>query len=256
MVIEECRFNKSEISNPKSEIRNIQTGYANYSHQLMNESENIVRVVIADSQFLITESLKCILQSDSRFKIHNVVIEKSELTKALANDKISLLILDPLLIELSSFGELKEIRTLYPDLQLLVITNALNKSELHELNSIGIINIILKTADRDELYEALAATLKGKKYYSNELLDLLFESTEKKIAGEETGQLTNSEMEIVRLISEGLTTKQIAARKYISYHTVITHRKNIFRKLGVSSVSELFMYALKSGWINLIEYHI
>ena len=68
---------------------------------------------------------------------------------------------------------------------------------------------------------------------------------EKKSTGEETGQLTTSEMEIVRLIAEGLTTKEIASRKYISFHTVITHRKNIFRKLGVSSVSELIMYAIK-----------
>jgi len=125
-----------------------------------------------------------------------------------------------------------------------------------ELNNLGINNIILKTAGREEILEALAATLKGKKYYSNELLDLLFDPGEKKSTNEETGQLTVSEMEIVRLIAEGLTTKEIAARKYISFHTVITHRKNIFRKLGVSSVSELIMYALKSGWINLIEYHI
>ncbi len=88
------------------------------------------------------------------------------------------------------------------------------------------------------------------------MLDLLFEFNEKKGPGEESGQLTASEMEIVRLISEGLTTKEIASRKYISFHTVITHRKNIFRKLGVSSVSELIMYAIKSGWINIIEYHI
>ena len=78
----------------------------------------------------------------------------------------------------------------------------------------------------------------------------------RKIPAEETGQLTDSEMEIVRLIAEGLTTKEIASRKYISFHTVITHRKNIFRKLGVSSVSELIMYAIKAGWINMIEYHI
>jgi DNA-binding NarL/FixJ family response regulator len=123
------------------------------------------------------------------------------------------------------------------------------------LNSIGITNIILKTADRKSC-QALDSTLKEKKYYSNELFDLLFESNEKKTTIEESGQLTNSEMEIVRLIAEGLTTKEIAARKFISFHTVITHRKNIFRKLGVSSVSELLMYSIKSGWINMIEYHI
>jgi len=222
----------------------------------MSASENTVRVLIADSQFLITESLKHILQEDVRFHVSNVVMEKRELTRELAKGDIALLIIDPSFIELSSFSELKEIINSYPDLQLLVITNGLTRNEMMELNNQGINDIILKTAGKEEIFEALAATLKGKKYYSSELLDLLFDLIEKKNSGEETGQLTASEMEIVRLISEGLTTKEIASRKYISFHTVITHRKNIFRKLGVSNISELIMYALRTGWINIIEYHI
>jgi DNA-binding NarL/FixJ family response regulator len=222
----------------------------------MISSSNTIRVLIADSQFLVTESLKRILQEEAEFEVLNVVMEKKELMKELIRTKISLLIIDPSFIELSSFSEIKEIKSTFPDLKLLVITNGLSKSELFEINNIGITNIMLKTAGKEELFEALTATLKGKKYYSSELLEMLFELSEKKNTGEETGQLTSSELEIVRLISEGLTTKEIAARKYISFHTVITHRKNIFRKLGVSSVSELIMYALKAGWINLIEYHI
>jgi DNA-binding NarL/FixJ family response regulator len=58
------------------------------------------------------------------------------------------------------------------------------------------------------------------------------------------------------MIAEGMTTKQIAASKSISFHTVMTHRKNIFRKLGVNSSSELIMFAIKAGWIDNIEYYI
>ena len=178
----------------------------------MSASENTVRVLIADSQFLITESLKHILQEDVRFHVSNVVMEKRELTRELAKGDIALLIIDPSFIELSSFSELKEIINSYPDLQLLVITNGLTRNEMMELNNQGINDIILKTAGKEEIFEALGATLKGKKYYSSELLDLLFDLIEKKNSGEETGQLTASEMEIVRLISEGLTTKEIASR--------------------------------------------
>ena len=213
-------------------------------------------VLIADSQFLITESLKLILQNDSRFFVSNVVMEKKELAAELAGQNISLLITDPSFIDLSGLSELKEIISDYPHLRILVTTNGLTRTEMLELNNLGINDIILKTIGKEEFFEALTATLKGRKYYSNELLDLLFEPNDKKGSGDETGQLTISEMEIVRLIAEGLTTKEIALRKYISIHTVITHRKNIFRKLGVSSISELIMYAIRSGWINLIEYHI
>jgi DNA-binding NarL/FixJ family response regulator len=218
--------------------------------------EKPVRVLIADSQFLITESLKHILNAEGSYSAGTPVIGRNEIIKELNKEKISILIIDPSLIDLSSISELKEIRNSFPDLKILVLTNSVIKSDLHELNSIGITNVILKTAEREEILEAINATLKGKKYYSNELLEILFEVSEKKSSADDAGQLTNSELEIVRLISEGLTTKEIASRKYISFHTVITHRKNIFRKLGVSSVSELLMYAIKSGWINMVEYHI
>jgi DNA-binding NarL/FixJ family response regulator len=166
------------------------------------------------------------------------------------------LIIDHSLIDIGSISELKDINLKFTNLKILVLSNVISKVDLHELNSAGIQNIILKTADKEELFEAIDYTLKGKKYYSNELLDLLFEANEKKNPGDETSQLTISEIEIVRLISEGLTTKEIASRKFISFHTVISHRKNIFRKLGVTSVSELIMYSIKAGWVNIIEYNI
>jgi len=222
----------------------------------MKISETPVTLLIADSQYLITESLKYILQNEGRFIVDKVVTEKSELMKELKIRNISLLILDHSLIDIGSISELKEITGSFPDLKVLVISNNVTKPELIELNSAGINDIILKTADKEEIFEALDAALKGKKYYSNELMDLLFEVNDKKNPGDETGQLTISEIEIVRLISEGLTTKEIASRKFISFHTVISHRKNIFRKLHVTSISELIMYSIKAGWINTIEYHI
>ena len=222
----------------------------------MKKSEKPAQVLIADSQYLVTESLKHLLQNDGRFVVRKVVTERNDLIETLKLNNISVLIIDPSLIDISGFSELKEIKCSFPNLKLLIITNSATRKELHEFNTIGINNIILKNEGKKEIIEGLNATLKGKKHYSNELLDLLFESNEKKFPGEETGQLTNSELEIVRFIADGLTTKEIAARKFISFHTVISHRKNIFRKLSVTSISELIMYSIKAGWIDTIEYHI
>jgi DNA-binding NarL/FixJ family response regulator len=222
----------------------------------MNSSEKPLTVLIADSQFLITESLKSILQNDGNFIVTKVVTEKDELVKVLKEEPVSLLIIDHSQIDISAISELKEIRSSYPDLKVLVISNSVTRAELHEFNSAGITDIILKIIDKEELFEAIDASLKGKKFYSEEVLDILFEAEEKKKSFDDTAPLTSSELEIVRLISDGLTTKEIASRKFISFHTVISHRKNIFRKLGVTSVSELIMFAIKSGWINTIEYNI
>jgi DNA-binding NarL/FixJ family response regulator len=87
-------------------------------------------------------------------------------------------------------------------------------------------------------------------------MDMLFDLNVKKGLIEETNQLTTSEIEIVRLIGQGLTTKEIASRKILSFHTIMTHRKNILRKLGVSNASELIMFAVRTGIIDTIEYHI
>jgi DNA-binding NarL/FixJ family response regulator len=222
----------------------------------MKQSKKPIQVLIADSQFLITESLKIILLDDGRFIVDKVISEKTDLINTLKLKNPSILIIDPALLDISGFTELKEIKNSFPDLKFLIITNSLNKKELHEFNSIGVTNIVLKSVGKEEIIVALNATINGKKHYSNELLDLLFETNERNYAIEENSQLTNSEIEIVRLIAEGLTTKEIAARKFISFHTVISHRKNIFRKLEVTSISELIMYSIKAGWINTIEYHI
>lgn len=222
----------------------------------MKKSEEAVQVLIADSQYLITESLRHLLQNDERFVVNKVVTEKSDLIETLKLNSTSVLIIDPFQVDITGLSELNEIKCNFPDLKLLVIINSVTRKELHEFNTIGINNIILKSSGKEEIIEGLNAVISGKKHYSNELLSLLFEPNEKKFPGEETGQLTNSELDIVRLIAEGLTTKEIAARKFISFHTVISHRKNIFRKLGVTSISELIIYSLKAGWIDIIEYHI
>ena len=222
----------------------------------MNALKKPVNVLIADNQFLITESLKYILHSHESFNIINVVTEKSELIKALEHDHSSLLIIDPSQTDIAGVSELKEIINSFHDLKVLIISNNITRKELHEFNSAGITNIILKNTGKEELFDAIDSSIKGKRYYSDELLDLLLKSDERNNFSEEMVQLTPSELEIVRLISEGLTTKEIASRKFISFHTVISHRKNIFKKLGVTSVSELIMFAIKSGWINSIEYYI
>lgn len=222
----------------------------------MENTDKTFQVLIADSQFLIIESLKILLKNDGRFVVNKVVTEKNDLIESLNRSSASLLIIDPALTDLEGFTELKEILSKFPELKLLVISNNVSKKELQEYNSAGITCVILKTAGKEEITDALNAVINGKKYYSNELLDLLFETDERKSSVAETSQLTNAETEIVRMIAEGLTTKEIAARKFISFHTVISHRKNIFRKLGVTSISELIMYSIKAGLINTIEYNI
>ncbi|BBE19877.1 DNA-binding response regulator, LuxR family [Aquipluma nitroreducens] len=220
----------------------------------MSNSGN--KIIIADTQFLVVEALKSLLENDERFSIIEIVSSCNELHKVLEKESFQLLITDFALFDFDSVDDLQKIKQKFPDLAVLVLTNSINKAEFNELSKIGIKNIIYKTSDRDEIFAAVDAALKGKKYFAEEILDMILEQGENKPIIEEGVQLTSSEIEIVRLIASGRTTKEIAHNKCISFHTVNTHRKNIFRKLGVSNASELIIHAIKSGWIDNIEYYI
>lgn len=218
--------------------------------------DNTIKVLIADNQFLVVEALKSLLLSDERFSVEAVVSSVAELNKALVEVKEGLLITDFALLDYNGIEDLKKINFEFPEVFILILTNSISKHDFLELTKSGFKNIIYKTADKQELFTALEVTLKGKKYYSEEILDLLIEPGENKQVNELPVRLTYSEIEIVKLISNGLTAKEIALNKHISIHTVNTHRKNIFRKLGVSNASELIMFAIKAGWIDNIEYYI
>jgi DNA-binding NarL/FixJ family response regulator len=214
------------------------------------------KIVIADTQFLVVEALKSLLGNDERFSIVGIVNTQQELYKVLDKESCHLLITDITLLNFEKIDDLESIKQKFPQLAILILTNFVSEAEFTELTKIGIRNIIYKTADRDEVLSAVDAACKGKKYYADEILDMILEMGENKLIPEEPTHLTSSEIEIVRLIASGLTTKEIAIRKNISFHTVNTHRKNIFRKMGVCNASELIIHAIKAGWIDNIEYYI
>jgi DNA-binding NarL/FixJ family response regulator len=222
----------------------------------MNIDHQKTRMLIADSQFLIVEGLKSIFADNDRYSIIGFANTRSELKGKIEELGKGILIVDLAIFDLDGITELENLKQQFPNIQIVILTNSISKTELVELTKSGFKNIIYKTADRDELFSAIEATLKGKKYYSSELLDLMLDLNMDKQTIDESKALTPSEIEIVKMVSQGFTTKEIAFRKNISFHTVNTHRKNIFRKMDVSNVSELIMKAIKLGWIDNIEYYI
>jgi DNA-binding NarL/FixJ family response regulator len=214
------------------------------------------QVIIADTQFLVVETIKNLILEDARYILAGVVESKQALINLLDKHHSALLITDIAKLNYNNIDDLKQFKELYPQLKVLVLTNLVSKNDFLWMSRIGIKNIIYKNVDKDEFSSAIQATLKGKKYYSDEILDHYLDPVEKKFAPDEQKVLTSSEIEIVRMIASGLTTKEIASKRMISSHTVSTHRKNIFRKVGVSNSSELILHAIKAGWIDNIEYYI
>lgn len=211
-------------------------------------------VVIAGAGFLIAEGLKSLFSGNHNFVVAGVANSASEL-QSFQNLSPRVAIID---ISSDDFnpGELQDLKMAFPSTAFVVVAPAVSHSTLKTVSEAGIQNILLHHASAHEIMGAVTSATQGKKFYSSEILDMIMEPLETSLSRKEEVQLTASEKEIVRHIAAGLTTKEIAGKRNISIHTVSTHRKNIFRKLGISNASELIMKSVKAGWIDNIEYYI
>ena len=106
--------------------------------------------------------------------------------------------------------------------------------------------------DEEEIIHAIFAIYKGEKFYCNKVLDIVFNKHlfKKEDDNCEPTNLTVRETEITILITKGNTNKEVAELIHLSPHTIHTHRKNIMKKLGLKSVSELTIYAISTGLIQ------
>ena len=220
---------------------------------IMTSSEK--KVLIADGQYLISRSLAELLSENHQFIVKEIVTSRKDLERSVKEGQLSLLIID---VNHFDFEGLSDLRNAIGSgvTPVLVLTNSLTRSELAGLDSIGIKNILFKSSSESEIMTAVNLTLQGKKFYGREVMELLLEKGDWKKVPQENTSLTPAEIEIVKLIAEGMTTKEIASRKNVSFHTIMTHRKNIFRKVRVNNASELVMFAIRSGIIDTIEYQI
>lgn len=214
------------------------------------------KIVIADSQFLISESLKHLIESENKYVLCGIVDNRYSLIKLLQLNLPDLLITDINLMDYDSSDDLKSIKKDYKNLSVLILTNQLTHGELGKLLKSGIKNISLKTDERKDLLMSIEMAVKKRKKFSDQILDMIIELSENKNTSTEMSGLTQSEIEIIKLIADGHSTKDIALKKHISFHTVMTHRKNIFRKLEINNVTELIRFAVRQGLINYIEYNI
>jgi len=214
-------------------------------------------IILADNQALTRIGTITLL---SNYFNGNIVVEeaktKKELFEKLQDHHHDALVLDFELFDFGDIAEIAEIRKKAPGIGLLIVTDNQSSDDLYKVLDTGVTNVIFKSCEEHEFMEAFNAAMAGRKYFCSEVLDLLLErkTTSKQI--QDPGKLTISEIEIVRQISQGLTTKEIALQKHLSFHTIITHRKNIFRKLNISNTSELLMYAMRAGIIDSTEYYI
>lgn len=196
-------------------------------------------VLIAGKQVLIREGIISILSSASgitTLKAHN----KTELERLLQAGAADVLIIDT---DFDPDLNLEQIVQQTSNIKILALTDDPLRNELLVLQQLGI-GCICKTCSRTEIIEAVYASALGNIYYCGAAKVVLSADENQPEKTDDNSQLSQREIEIVRLIAEGLTNKDIADKLFISVHTIKTHRKNIIKKLGFTfkNAAELAQY--------------
>lgn len=206
------------------------------------------RILVADNQYLTRLGLKCLLNRQAHINIVGEAENEHQLLEMISRTSPDLIILDYHQQKDFSTESIRKINLLTPHIGLLVISADNNKHSIYQVIENGVSGFLTKSCEEKEILDAVDAVMEGKKFFCNKILEIILERSFAK-PGEECAPtpLSNREIEVVKLISKGLIAKEIASNLNLSTHTIYTHRKNIMKKLNISSSPELVLYAVNNG---------
>jgi DNA-binding NarL/FixJ family response regulator len=216
------------------------------------------QIILADNQNITSFGIRYLL---SQASLENVVLEannKRNLLELLQANSDALVVLDYTLFDFETVNELIVLNTRFEKTDWILFSDELNDdflvNLLYNTNSFG---VVLKNNSTDEIQTAIREALKGRRYICNYVSNILLDISKRNGENKRNeNKLTATEQEILREIALGKTTKEIANQRFVSSHTIMTHRKNIFRKLNVNNIHEATKYAMRAGIVDMAEYYI
>lgn len=213
-----------------------------------------MKILLADKQDITRAGLTYVIQQmGNDLEIKNIE-DKAELLLALREDEDVVVVLDYTLFDINDADELLILNQRFPLTRWLLFSEDLSADFVKILIASSMqFSILLKESSMMEIKEAIRFCTAGNRFICQRMMEVLLAPQHEV---EEKINLTKTETEILKDIALGMTTKEIAEKRFSSFHTVNTHRKNIFRKLGVNNVHEATKYALRAGLVDSAEYYI
>lgn len=211
------------------------------------------KYILADNQELTRLALESLLQRDEGYTIYRAY-DRAGLVALLKEHQSAVVILDYTLFDFSDEDQLLIIAERFNISEWILISDDLTPQFIRRVvYSSHQFSVVFKDGPLSEIREALNSVNRHTRFLSQRALETIITQQHEE---EAPSVLTTTEMEIVKAIAQGKTTKEIAAERFSSIHTVTTHRKNIFRKLGINTAHEAVKYALRAGLIDPSEFYI
>jgi DNA-binding NarL/FixJ family response regulator len=212
----------------------------------------VTRILIADDHGIVRSGLKKVLDAKPDLEVVAEAEDGAEaVEKALAED-VHLAILDVSMPRMTGIQAASELHKRKPELKTLMLSMHDSEQFLFEALKAGASGYVLKSGADTDIVDAVRAAMRGDSYlYPSAVTTLVRDYVERGGRGEEEFDvLTPRELEVLKLIAEAYTSKQIAEQLFISVKTVDRHRQNILEKLGMRDRVELTRYAIRRGLIQ------
>lgn len=202
-----------------------------------------ITLALVDDHQIVIDGLTSLLKGHDKFKFAFATTNSSEVIERIAQTPVDVLLTDVMMPKLPGNQLAKQVKEKYPAVKILALSMSGQGDLVNEMiEDADISGYVLKNIGKQELITALEKIAGGGIYFSEEVIDELQRSSQRKKQNAEA-HLTGREIEIIRLIEKEYNNKQIAETLFISERTVETHRKNIFRKTNTNSVIGLVKYA-------------
>jgi DNA-binding NarL/FixJ family response regulator len=207
-----------------------------------------IRIVVADDHAVLREGICALIAQHNDMQIVGEAsngVEALEKIEALAPD---IALMDITMPEMDGLEATRQVKLRSPQTRVLILTQHENKEYVLSLLKAGAAGYILKKAGGAELVEAIRAVASTGAFLHPSAASALVEQVGRN--GLKSVHLTEREKQVLRLVAEGLTSREIAVKLSISEKTVLAHRDNLMDKLGIHNRAELVRYAIREGYLS------
>jgi DNA-binding NarL/FixJ family response regulator len=210
--------------------------------------------LLADNQELTRFALESLLKKEEGNAVYKAY-DKAGLVALLKEHESAVVLLDYTLFDFADEDQLLIVAERFSLSDWILISDELTPQFIRRVvYSSHQFSVVYKDGPLSEVREAVRMVEHHSRYLSQRALETIIAQQQE--ADKSDSILTQTETEIVKAIALGKTTKEIAAERFSSIHTVTTHRKNIFRKLGINTAHEAVKYALRAGLIDASDFYI
>lgn len=205
---------------------------------------NPIQVFIVDDHYMVIEGISALLKDEPDIEMTGHASNAGSCLAYLKNKLPDVILMDISMPGRSGVELCLEVKEQYPAVFVVGLSTFNQYTYIDNLLKNGASGYLLKNAGKDEIVEAIHTVFRGKTYLSHEAATTL-----RNAPGNEVPVLTRRELEILRLIADGLTNPEIAEKLFLSVSTVDTHRKSMMRKLNIKNTALLIRYAIENKMI-------